>query len=40
MSEFVLGPSPANWDELERELAVDPVTFEVIRHKLESINEE
>ncbi|HUG65053.1 MAG TPA: hydantoinase B/oxoprolinase family protein [Gaiellaceae bacterium] len=37
---FVLGPSPGDWDELTRELAVDPVTFEVVRHKLETINEE
>ncbi len=39
-SDFVLGPSPANWEELERPLAVDPVTFEILRHKLEAINEE
>ena len=38
--DFVLGPSPADWDRLNRELAVDPVTFEIIRHKLEAINEE
>ena len=37
---FVHGPSAADWDELERPLAVDPVTFEVLRHKLEAINEE
>ena len=37
---YVLGPSPADWAELGRELAVDPVTFEIIRHKLEAINEE
>jgi N-methylhydantoinase B len=40
VSEFVLGPSPANWEWLERELAVDPVAFEIVRHKLEAINEE
>lgn len=37
---FVLGPSRPDWSELEREPDVDPVTFEVIRHKLEAINEE
>lgn len=37
---LVHGPSPADWDRLDRELAVDPVTFEIIRHKLEAINEE
>ena len=37
---YVLGPSTADWDELGRELAVDPVTFEIIRHKLEVINQE
>jgi N-methylhydantoinase B len=39
-SDYVLGPSPADWDELRRELAVDPVTFEIVRHKLEAINQE
>jgi N-methylhydantoinase B len=38
--DFVLGPSPANWERLERPLALDPVTFEILRHKLEAINEE
>jgi N-methylhydantoinase B len=37
---YVLGPSEADWETLERPLAVDPVTFEIIRHKLEAINEE
>lgn len=37
---YVLGPSRADWDELGRELRVDPVTFEIVRHKLEAINEE
>jgi N-methylhydantoinase B len=37
---FVLGPSPADWPALDAELAVDPVTFEIVRHKLEAINEE
>ena len=37
---YVLGPSTADWDALERPLAVDPVTFEIIRHKLEAINDE
>jgi len=40
MTDFVLGPSPADWEWLERELAVDPVTFEIVRHKLEATNEE
>jgi N-methylhydantoinase B len=39
-SDYVLGPNPARWVELERPLALDPVTFEILRHKLESINEE
>ena len=39
-ADYVLGPSPADWDELQRELAVDPVTFEIVRHKLEAINQE
>lgn len=39
-SDYVLGPHPARWTELERPLAVDPVTFEILRHKLEAINEE
>jgi N-methylhydantoinase B len=38
--EFVLGPSAADWAWLGMELRVDPVTFEIIRHKLEAINEE
>ena len=37
---FVLGPSVADWAALEAPLAVDPVMFEIIRHKLEAINEE
>jgi N-methylhydantoinase B len=40
LSDYVLGPNLARWDELERPLALDPVTFEILRHKLESINEE
>jgi N-methylhydantoinase B len=40
VSDFVLGPSPADWEWLKRELAVDPITFEIVRHKLEVINEE
>ena len=39
-SDFVLGPSVADWQELERPLSVDPVTFEIIRHKLEATNAE
>jgi len=37
---YVLGPSKADWDALESELTVDPITFEIVRHKLEAINEE
>jgi N-methylhydantoinase B len=37
---FVLGPSVGDPSMLERPLAVDPVTFEVLRHKLDAINEE
>ena len=40
LSDYVLGPNPADWEALERPLAIDPVTFEILRHKLESINEE
>ena len=40
MTDFVLGPSPADWDALQRPLALDPVTFEILRHKLEAVNEE
>lgn len=41
MSEqFVLGPSVADWPALDRPLNLDPATFEVLRHKLEAINEE
>ena len=38
--DFVLGPRVADWDELERPLRLDPVTFEIIRHKLEATNAE
>lgn len=37
---FVHGPSTADWGFLGRDLAIDPVTFEIVRHKLEAINEE
>jgi N-methylhydantoinase B len=37
---LVLGPRPARWDELAREPELDPITFEIVRHKLQSINEE
>ena len=37
---FVLGPSEARWDELAREPELDAITFEIVRHKLQSINEE
>lgn len=39
-TEFVIGPAEADWDYLNRPLAVDPVTFEIVRHKLEAINAE
>lgn len=39
-SEYVVGPSAADWSYLGREPALDPVTLAVIRHKLEAINEE
>jgi hypothetical protein len=39
MSDYVLGPSPADWEALEKPLALDPVTFEILRHKLEAVNE-
>jgi N-methylhydantoinase B len=38
--DYVLGPSPADWERLEQPLALDPVTFEILRHKLEAVNEE
>jgi N-methylhydantoinase B len=38
--DYVLGPNPADWEGLERPLSVDAVTFEILRHKLEAINEE
>jgi N-methylhydantoinase B len=38
--DYVLGPSPADWEALEQPLALDPVTFEILRHKLEAVNEE
>ena len=38
--DYVLGPSPADWEALDRPLALDPVTFEILRHKLEAVNEE
>jgi N-methylhydantoinase B len=37
---YVLGPSRADRAELDADLRVDPVTFEVLRHKLEAINTE
>jgi N-methylhydantoinase B len=38
--DFILGPSAPDWARLNRDLAVDPITFEIIRHKLEALNEE
>ena len=39
-NDYVLGPTVADWDRLKKPLAVDPITFEIIRHKLAAINEE
>ena len=39
-TDYVLGPAVADWEVLKKPLAVDPVTFEIIRHKLAAINEE
>ena len=38
--DYALGPSPADWETLEKPLQLDPVTFEILRHKLEAVNEE
>ena len=38
--DYALGPSPADWEALEKPLQLDPVTFEILRHKLEAVNEE
>ncbi len=38
--DYALGPSPADWESLEKPLQLDPVTFEILRHKLEAVNEE
>lgn len=38
--DYVLGPSVCDWDKLNEPLSVDPIIFEIIRHKLEAINEE
>jgi N-methylhydantoinase B len=40
VSDYVLGPSVADWEHLNAELRVDPITFEIVRHKLDAINEE
>ena len=39
-NNYVLGPRKADWDRLLQPLSVDPVIFEILRHKLEAINEE
>lgn len=39
-SDYVLGPSVADWERLNQPLSVDPVTFEIIRNKFAAINEE
>jgi len=40
MSDWVLGPSRSEWERLRQPLEVSPATFEILRHKLEAINEE
>ena len=40
IDDFVLGPHQADWEMLEQPLRLDPITFEIIRHKFEAINEE
>ena len=37
---MVLGPGVADWGALNRELALDPITYEILRHKLQAINQE
>ena len=38
--DYVLGPSVANREELDKPLSVDPIIFEIIRNKFQAINEE
>ena len=38
--DYVLGPSPADWERLTRDLGLDPIVFEIVRHKLEAVNDE
>jgi N-methylhydantoinase B len=40
VKDFVLGPAREEPEGLDAELPLDPVTFEVLRHKLEAINAE
>ncbi|MBT7951974.1 MAG: hypothetical protein HN764_10150 [Gammaproteobacteria bacterium] len=40
IDDYVLGPSIANRDELDKPLSVDPIIFEIIRNKFQAINEE
>ena len=40
VEDYVLGPNTADWDALDKPLSIDPVIFEILRHKLEAINEE
>jgi N-methylhydantoinase B len=40
LEDFVLGPHDPRGDARGRAASVDPVTLEVIRHKLEQVNEE
>ena len=38
IDDYVLGPHTADWDKLLQPLSMDPVTFEILRHKLEAIS--
>jgi hypothetical protein len=29
-ADYALGPSPADWESLEKPLQLDPVTFEIL----------
>jgi N-methylhydantoinase B len=40
IDDYVLGPSIANREELDKPLSVDPIIFEIIRNKFQAINEE
>ena len=40
IDNYVLGPSIANREELDKPLSIDPILFEIIRNKFQAINEE